>query len=424
MPSKRFPAWVRVCGAVVLAAGAWAVISLAQTQEKKPAPGGGARLAKVVTGTLDHTVRVTGTTAAREYATIAAPMMRGPDMGRALVLIYLAKSGGWVKKGNVVAEIDAQQMKDHIDGVQADILGAEADIKKRKAEQAIDWENLQHTLRTAKATLDKAKLENSASEIRMPIDAEMLKLAVEEAEAQYRQLQADVKTKQEVFRAEIRILELTKERHVRHLGRHQHDIERCTIRTPMEGLVVMQSFWRSGQMAQIEQGDQVGPGQGFMKIVNPASMMVDATVSQVGSDEIRIGQPATIRFDAFPDLVMKGKVYSMGAIATGGWRQNSYLRTLPVRLAIAGVDLRVIPDLSVSADVVTERRENALLVPLEAVQARNGKHYVAVWTGQGFEAREVKVGLANNTQAAVSQGLRAGEEVALDPAAALSAPRS
>jgi len=121
-------------------------------------------------GPLETVLRVSGTTAARDFASITAPMMRGPDAGRNLILIKLAAAGTFVKKGELVAQIDAQPIKDHIDDLDTLVSQAEADIKKRKAEQAIEMETLRQTLRAAQAAWDKAKLDAKASEIRTSID--------------------------------------------------------------------------------------------------------------------------------------------------------------------------------------------------------------------------------------------------------------
>src|SRR5947207_2356428 len=128
------------------------------------------RTAKVAMGPLETVLRVSGTTAARDFASITAPMMRGPDAGRNLILIKLAAAGTFVKKGELVAQIDAQPIKDHIDDLDTLVSQAEADIKKRKAEQAIEMETLRQTLRAAQAAWDKAKLDAKASEIRTSID--------------------------------------------------------------------------------------------------------------------------------------------------------------------------------------------------------------------------------------------------------------
>src|ERR1700687_6020225 len=118
------------------------------------------RTVRVTSGPIQRILRLTGTTSPKNFASVAAPVMRGPDSGRALVLIHVANSGAVVKKGDVVARIDAQSMIDHVDDLSATIQQADADIRRRKAEQAISWENLQQGIRVAKANLDKAKLDS------------------------------------------------------------------------------------------------------------------------------------------------------------------------------------------------------------------------------------------------------------------------
>jgi hypothetical protein len=382
------------------------------------------RTVKVVTGPLLRTTRLTGTTAAGNFSNVTMPMLRGPDSRGSLTLISLAKSGSIVKKDEIVAQIDGQSAKDHIDDVEAMITQAEADIRKARAEQAIELETLGQNIRVAKSRLDKNKLDAAASEVRTVIDQELLKLSVEETQAQFNELSKDYETVVLRQKSQIRLQELTRDRHVRHRGRHQVDLDRFTIRAAMPGLAVMQSVWRGGDMGQIQQGDQVAPGQLFMKIVDPSSMRMDASINQVESELIRIGQTATITFDAFPGLVLKGKVFAVGALAIGGYRQSYYIRSVPVRIAILGQDPRVIPDLSAAANVVLDEAPDKLLVPREAVYEVGARKVVYVKQAGGFAAREIQVEGRNNVQSAIrGAGLKAGDEVALQLPPVLTASR-
>ncbi len=414
---RRNPARIAVLLLALLAGGAWtAYLAIAKP---KPRSNAGAeavtiRTVKITRGSIERVLRLTGTTNAKNFSTVTAPMMRGPDSGRALILIQVAKSGSMVKKDAVVAQIDAQSMVDHVDDIASVIQQAEADIKRRKAEQAMDWENMQQDLRSAKADMEKAKLDASASEIRTPIDAEILKLNAEEAEAAYKQKLTALPKQKISNAAELRILELTTQRHQRHHDRHQIDVERFTIHAPIDGLVVMQSIWRGSEMGQVQQGDQVAPGQPFLKIVDTNSMQMQAVASQVETDEMRIGEPALVSFDAFPDLQLKARISSVGAVATAGWYSNYFLRTVPIYLTILDKDKRVIPDLSTAANVVVDEAGPELLVPIEAVETRNGKSFVRVKAGDGYEVRAVKLGISDNIHVAVLEGLHAGDEVAID----------
>ncbi len=402
-----------VAGALVVVLAALGFWASAQRASAKTAADSGIRTVRAEMGSAANILRIAGSTSAREFASIAAPMMRGPDSGRQLVLISLVKSGALVRKGEVIAQIDAQSIKDHVDDIDSQVQQAQSDITKRKAEQEIEMENLRQSLRVAEANLAKAKYDAGASAIRTAIDREMLSLAVEEAQATYNGLRANLATTMQKQKSEIRILEYTRDRQARHRDRHKHDAEKFTMHAPIGGLAVMQSIWRGGDMGQVQEGDQVSPGQPFMKIVNTGTMQLEAKVNQAESEGIRIGQTAEVHFDAFPGLTLPGKVYSVGALGVGGWRQNFYIRNIPVNVALLQSDARIIPDLSGSADVVLDSAAKSVVIPLEALQKQGERTVVFVKEGDLFRERTVELGRRNHVQAAVVSGLRAGEEVAL-----------
>ena len=131
-------------------------------------------------------------------------------------------------------------------------------------------------------------------------------------------------------------------------------------------------------MGQVQEGDEVDPGQPFMKVVDTAGMMVEGNINQAESELVHIGQRADVGFDAFPALHLKGRVESVGALAVGGWRQNYYIRSIPVKIVLESPDARVIPDLSAFGDVVLSRQQDALIVPAEAVRTSDGKPVVCM----------------------------------------------
>ena len=399
--------------AVLVALGG-AIYLLSGKQEAPKTKQPDAKLARAQTRTIVRVLRISGQTAARRYATMNAPLLRGPETNKPLVLIKLVTGGALVKKGEIVAQIDPQATQDHVDDVQDMVKQAKADVEKRKAEQAIEWEMLQQTLRQAKADMDKARLDAKTAGILTPIEKELLQLSVEETQARYKQLQQNLAHQKDAFAAEIRILEITRERQERHLGRHTSDLVRFTMRAPMDGIAVMQPMFRGGEMSQIKEGDQVGPGQLFMKVVDPLSMQLEAKVNQAESSDLRVGQLVNIHLDAFPGLEFSGSIHSIGALAAGGWMQNYYIRNIPVTVTITGSDPRLIPDLSGSADVSLGRAENVLAIPMTAVHQQNGRSTVLVRRGAEFEERPVSLGFHNEEFVAVTSGLNAGDEVRMN----------
>ena len=113
----------------------------------------------------------------------------------------------------------------------------------------------------------------------------------------------------------MNVAQLGYEQVVHHRDRHRHDIAKCRIVSPISGMAVLQTTTRNGELNQVQVGDRLYPGQPFMRVVDPGSMQLDALMSQTEAELIRLGQPATLHFDAFPGIVLPGKVQAVGALA-------------------------------------------------------------------------------------------------------------
>lgn len=415
--SKSFPVWliwVAVVLVVGISLGAWRW-NAQQKEAEALAAMPTAKTAKVRLAPLHYSVRLTGVTSSRNFINAMAPKLTGPEGNRPMTILSLVTSGSMVKKGQTLMQIDGQSLQDHIDDINSTILQAQGDERKRAAEQALDMEALNQNLRVAKSELDKLKLDAKAKELRTTVDQELLDLAVDESQAKYNQLLKEVDFKKAQQAAEMRILQFTTQRHVRHRDRHKVDLGKFTVNASMDGLAVVQSVFRGGDNDSIKVGDNVYPGQTVLKVVDPRNMQVEGTMNQAEISDFRIGQMATIGLDAFPGLTLRGKIYSIGALAVAGMRQGNFIRTIPVKIAIDGFDPRLIPDLSAAADVQLRSSETkALLVPRGAVVSEGDKKFVYVKQGANFVKTPVELGEMNEVQAAVSSGLSEGAEVALN----------
>ena len=328
----------------------------------------------------------------------------------------LENPGGHVKKGDVVAEFDRASMLNRIDDYKDTVIQAEASIRNQIATLAVTDEAHKQSVRVAKSDMDKAKLDLQTLEVVSDIDAEKLKLSAEETAAYYKQLLTEIPLLKISQTADLRGTELTRDESKIELQKSVSNADRMIMKSPMEGIVVMQSIRRGVEYGQAQVGDQIYPGQPFMQIVDPRSMVLNATVNQVDAELLRIGMRATVRFDAYPGLELPGHVYAIGAVPVAG-RRPTFMRAIPVRLKLDKTDPRVVPDLSASADVTLDSEEQATMAPLGAV-FQNGsaeKPFVFVRTADGWQKREVGLGLRNNIVVAVRSGLSKGDVVALDP---------
>jgi len=425
--------WGLALAAVLLAGGAAFQFSR-QSQNKT---GSGGPLVSVPTvavglGDLNAAIRVNGTVAAQNFASLLAPRITGSRSGInrggdasfggggspppgdfTLILLHLAKAGVHVKTGDVVAEFDPQFQLQRLDDYKDSVVQLENSIKKMVANLAATKEAHDQTVRSAKADWDKALLDLQTADVRSKIDAEKYKLAVEEADAKYKQLVFESSLVEESQRAAIRASELNLDQSKIELKRAEVNVQRMTVKSPMDGIVVMASIVRNGEFGQIREGDQVNAGQPFVTIVDPRSMVLNATVNQVDAERLRLGMAATVQLDAYNDASMPGSLMGIGAMSKTSAFRGSYVGEIPIRVKIEKTDPRLIPDLTGSAEVVLSAEKNTLVAPRSAVFEEAGGPFVFLQGPEGWTKRKVDLGLMSFTNVSIHSGLQNGDVVAL-----------
>ncbi len=414
-PSSR---WWIFC-ALALAAIVGLVVYVAQRTFEPSVSATGTPLATVTKGPLVRSFRIGGTVAALRYNNVAAPALRGQG-GFQLTVVAVVPAGTRVKQGQVLAEFDRQTQINNFDDRKAEFISLTDQIAKRGAELDIEREKQQSELQKAQADVSSALLENKRNEIVSKIDAEKNQQLLAEAEATLKMLEQTLKLKRASADAEMKVLEIQRDRAKLQMDRAQYNFERLTVHAPIEGMVVLNPFWKGGQMGVVQEGDQVRPGAVFMQVVDPSSMIVRSRANQMDAAQLRPGMPIEVHLDAYPDLKWPGKVESVGAIAQAlGWSPK--VKTFPAMFSIQGNDPRLMPDISASVNVQLDETTESLLVPRGSVlpdaSAKGPADSGRVWakTAEGLRPKNVKLGPRNDTHWAVVSGLIEGETIAAVP---------
>jgi multidrug resistance efflux pump len=396
-------------------------------------------------GTLRHSIRISGTTAAKSFSAIIAPRLRsrgsgnsgggqpgggggspgGGGGGRSMTLTRLAAAGSIVEDNGLVAEFETQSMEDTLDDRRSAVAQARALTDKMKGEVMVSRETDLQAYRVAKAAFEKAKLDLRTAEVKSEIEAAILKLAVLQGEADFKQIEGEVKLKEISYAAQLKAQELTAKKDDIRLERSGLDLEKMKLHTTVGGLVVLETISRGGgSFEQVRTGDQVTPGTFFMRVVDMSQMIIDSVLNQVDSQSVRIGQPAIVRLDAYPEMALKGRVVGLGSMATSGQSgrrffgsgsRGEYVKTVAVKIAIEDSDPRVTPDLSASVDILVGDEADQLIIPRSAIAMRGGESLVWVRQGNRFVERKIELGGGNFVESAVLSGLNEGDQVAVQP---------
>ena len=180
----------------------------------------------------------------------------------------------------------------------------------------------------------------------------------------------------------------------------QKQLGRITITAPFDGAVVS---------VDVDEGDTVSTATPIIHLIDLSSIELEAEVDEIDIAAVKPGQRAIISIDALPDLELEGEVTSIDLVPTVESGLVIYNITISFDIAEAP-GLRV--GMSATADIIINERSDVLLVPNRAItQDDEDNPIVMVMINQEIEERAVVLGVSDDFQTEIVDGLEEGEIV-------------
>jgi multidrug efflux pump subunit AcrA (membrane-fusion protein) len=411
MPNEPRPRrWLIL--AVLLVAGGATGEALLRARDPEPALTGGAREATSTVARRDFVrhLRLSGTVEAVESTTIATPRLAGPNT-QSLVITRLIKAGAPVKPGDLIVEFDRQtQIANALDR-RAELNDLDQQIRKREAAERAARAKDDSEILLAETAVERAKLDVGKREVVSRVLGEQYQQALERAEATLKQLRTTYELKRKAAEADLAILRIRRDRAADAMQQAESNADRMAVRSPIEGMAVIRTIWKSNNMAEVQEGEEVRAGVPVVDIVNPATMRVRARVNQADVGQLKVGQRVRIGLDAYPDLSFDGRVSQLSPIGTIS-TLSPKVRVFVALIEIHGAHPNLMPDLTAALDVELERVPNALVVPRDAVRHDGETTSLRVLRGSSYVDQVVKLGATSAHEAVVESGLDDGAVVA------------
>jgi HlyD family secretion protein len=373
-------------------------------------PGRRQTTATVARRDFVRSVRLTGTVEAVQATTVSTPRLAGQTIP-SLVITRLIKPGTIVKPGDLLVEFDRQdQLKNALDR-RVELNDLDQQIRKKQAEEASARTRDETEIKQAESSLTRAELEVSKNELLPKIQAEKNNQTLQESQARLKQLRMTFDLKRKAAEADLKILQIRRDRAENAMKQAESNADKMSIATPIAGMAVLRSIWKSSNMAEVQEGEEVRSGMPIVDVVNPAIMRVRARVNQADINDLKVGQAVAMGLDAYPDLSFKGRVAQISPLGVRS-SMSPKVRTFVALVLVEGSHPKLMPDLTASLDVELAREPQVLVVPRDALRYDGDKAFVSVRRGSSFEDRAVTVSSQNAHEAVVSSGLDDGAVVA------------
>jgi HlyD family secretion protein len=410
--SKRWRTAAALCAVAGAALLVWVARGWSPGVAAATSQGSSGRQGTVTVARRDfvRSVRLSGTVEAVQSTTVSAPRLSGPNTG-SLVITRLVRAGSAVRAGDLIVEFDRQQQLTTALDRRAELQDLEQQIRKREAQERAAAAKDESEIKVAESSVSRAELEMVKNDMIPRINAQKNALVLEQARATLEQLKTTYELKRKAAMADVQILRIRRDRAESAMRMAETNAERMAILSPIGGMAVLKSIWKSNAMAEVQEGEEVRGGVPIVDIVDPAAMRVRVRVNQGDINELGTGQSVQVGLDAYPDLHFPGKVAQISPLGVMSNLSNK-VRGFIALIEIQGSHPNLMPDLTASVDVELARTRGALVVPLDAVRRDGERTVVSVQQGSGFADRPVTLGAKNAHEVVIASGLDAGAVIA------------
>lgn len=148
-------------------------------------------------------------------------------------------------------------------------------------------------------------------------------------------------------------------------------------------------------------------GTKIANIVTDALPNIVISLTEIDVPKVKIGNKATVTFDAIPDKTFTGKIISIDTVGS----VSSNVTTYPTVIQLDFQSPQILPNMGAAANIILQTKDNVLLVPNAAVQSANGSKFVRVMKNGTLSQVPVETGLSSDSQTEIISGITEGDTV-------------
>jgi HlyD family secretion protein len=394
---KKRRRWIWVAVIVVALVGGGVALTAAMRPSTEIDP---AKLATVEQGDIARSVVATGK---------IQPLVKVDVKSKAsgIVKQLLVHYGDRVTKGQVLAELDKEELQARVREARATLQASEAAAQAAEAAYERNKVEAEGTdLPFLKANWDRAQ--------QLYRDGLIAKSVLEDAEKAYQialNRQSAALRNVAVTRAEIARSKAQVAQAAAALERAEEDLRNSTIVSPMDGLVLSRD---------VEVGDAVSSilvlgsqATLVMTLGDVSEVYVLGKVDEADIGKVYLDQPARISVESFKDKKYEGRVTKISPLG----RERDNVTTFEVRVSILNPGGELKANMSANAEIILEEKKGVLLIPEAAVvydKDRNASVEIPDPKAEkGKRKLAVKLGISNGIKTEIASGLNAGDKVVL-----------
>jgi len=328
-------------------------------------------------------------------------------------ITQIVKDGTEVKAGDTLVVFDPTEVRKGVAEAESGLQMNQAELEKLQAQHQSDLEELKADYESTRISQEISKIKFESAGYEANIKKKEIQLNLEKANIALKRAKEQIDNRIKIQREEIKQKKLSIDQDKARLDEANETLKKLYLISPTSGIAIINRNWSTGNKFQVS--DQCWSGFPLIQLPDLSALRAVAKINEVDISKISKGLKVEIKPDAFSKSVFTGTVTSVANLAVNK-DNKSKVKVFPVEININGTDEKLLPGLNVSCRIIIGKINNALYVPLEAVQSEGDVSYVYKKTAKGFEKTIVSTGASNADFIVITKGLEVNDKVALvDP---------
>ncbi|MBN2088062.1 efflux RND transporter periplasmic adaptor subunit [candidate division KSB1 bacterium] len=335
-----------------------------------------------------------------------------------LKITKLIEDGMQVQIGDTLVLFDPAEVQKAIIDKKAELDIARAEYTKMEADQKSKIEELEADLKMAEISYQISQLELEQAAYQADIKKKEIQLQLQQSEISLKKAREEIENQKMIHLEELRKQQLKISQLESNLAAANETLTKLTVKAPGPGLVIIEENWMSDAKWQV--GEQPWSGVPIMSLPDLSQIKAMTEINEVDISKVKMGQKVKIKLDAYPDTTFTGEVIDIALLAKRKDRKSD-VKVFPVEILISGNHKLLKPGMTVNCDIIADKIDSVLFIPLEGLFIKNEKRIVYLKKGNDYKPQEVRVGRENNDYVVIEEGLKEGNEIALnDPSQILT----
>ena len=350
-----------------------------------------------------------------ELKALNSSTLNAPDVRGQIKITEVIEEGTRVKEGDVLVRIDTSDLETELDNALNQLEIARTKILQQEAQLTVRLADLQTDIRRAELGLERAGLRLTESETVPRVERESARLDAEESDLSLTRSQAGLQAARLEGEGQLRLLQLEVKQAEAKVERIREQIVNCTITAPTDGLVILPSIWKGGSRGPITEGDTVYSGSSLVELPDLSVMEIESWVHEIDASRVAESLLVNVVIDAFPDPTHAGTISRVANLAVKRDR-NSAIKHLKVMVSLEETTEDMKPGMTTRVEVLIETIPDVIAIPQEAIFYTDSEPFLYQRSLGGWRQQPVTLGTRNDTHVVITDGLDAGDVVALtDP---------